>query len=270
MEKSPVYFIDTFTAARFKGNPTAICLPGSPLGYQQMLAIAKEINLPVTAFVETGDIKSRSYNIHYFTSVTEIPACGHATLAAAKAMAMHGNIQSANFRTIEGRTIAVSINDDAIRMNYPVYTAVEFVVDTGIMEALTIEDFSTIGFSPELETLFIELPDPQKLRTLQPNFDLMVKSNDQLIEIVITSVSDDPGYDYLLRSFCPWIGINEDPVTGSVHSVLGGFWGNRLNTKNLLAYQASERGGEVLVSVYDDRIELGGQAVLVIKGEIYL
>lgn len=88
--------------------------------------------------------------------------------------------------------------------------------------------------------------------------------------MVITSLSDDKRYDFLLRSFCPWIGIDEDPVTGSVHSVLAGFWEERLGKKSLTAYQASFRGGEVFVKSFAEKVELGGKSVIVLKGELKL
>ncbi len=81
----------------------------------------------------------------------------------------------------------------------------------------------------------------------------MTKADTSIIEVVVTSISDTPEYDFLLRSFCPWIGIDEDPVTGSVHTVLAGFWKERLGKEQLKAYQASARGGEILVRYYDDK-----------------
>jgi PhzF family phenazine biosynthesis protein len=269
MIKSPVYFIDSFTAEKFKGNPTAVCLLHSPISDANMLLVAKELNLPVTAFIEMGD-NSEPYNLRYFTTVTEIPACGHATLAAAKAMNLFGNSRSIKFRTIEEKIIEVTMNDDKIVMSYPVYTTEAFDVDNELMISLSVKTGKVIRLCKELETLFIELTDPQQLRDARPDYKRLMKSNDKIIEVVITSVSDDKRYDYLIRSFCPWIGIDEDPVTGSVHSVLAGFWSDRLHKKNLKCYQASPRGGEAFVVAHADKVELGGQAVLVMEGAIYI
>jgi PhzF family phenazine biosynthesis protein len=267
--KAPVYFIDAFTAEKFQGNPTAVCILQSSISYEKMLLVAKELNLPVTAFIEIAGSKDELYRIYYFTTVTEIPACGHATLAAAKAIGMLMNINAVSFKTCEERIIEVAMRDDKIIMSYPVYKAEPFPVSNELIRSLSIEIFKPIGFSKELETLFIELPDAQQLRNIQPDYARLIKSSDKIIEVVITSVSDDPRYDYLLRSFCPWIGIDEDPVTGSVHSVLAGFWSDRLHKNNLRVYQASKRGGEAFVTAYADKVELGGQAVPVIEGLIY-
>jgi PhzF family phenazine biosynthesis protein len=269
MEKALVYFIDTFTSERFKGNPAAVCILSRPVSHPKMLLIAKEFNLPVTAFVEKTEINSDVYNIYYFTTLAEIPACGHGTLAAAKAVAMLNNPGHFQFKTKEGIVIAAAVLNDEIVMTYPQYGVEEFSVSTELAKSLSLEDFISVGFARELETLFIELPDPGKLRNVRPDFNRLMRSSEKLKEVVITSLSEDTQYDYLLRSFCPWIGIDEDPVTGSVHSVLAGFWGNRLNKKNLRAYQASERGGELFVTNNKDKVELGGHTILVMEGFVY-
>ena len=73
-------------------------------------------------------------------------------------------------------------------------------------------------------------------------------------------------YDFVLRSFCPWIGIDEDPVTGSIHSVLGHFWQNRLNKRELIAFQASNRGGQIYIKPLRNTVEIGGKAKVILEG----
>jgi predicted PhzF superfamily epimerase YddE/YHI9 len=100
------------------------------------------------------------------------------------------------------------------------------------------------------------------LRALSPDYSRLVQSSSAVLkEVVVTSRSDHAPYDFLLRSFCPWIGINEDPVTGSVHTVLAHFWKEKLGKNSLTAYQASERGGEVYLKALDNAVELGGNMV---------
>ena len=86
--------------------------------------------------------------------------------------------------------------------------------------------------------------------------------------VIVTSLSDSPEYDFVSRFFAPGSGVDEDPVTGSAHCCLGPFWANRLDKKELTAYQASERGGVVRVRTDGDRVHLGGQAVTVMRGEL--
>lgn len=262
----PFYLLDSFASEKFKGNPTAVCLVDGSVSKTTMQQTAKEINLPVTVFVELQKDMSAVHQLYYFTTVTEIPACGHATLAAARAVSLKHNIQRLRFITIEDNIIAASITTERIVLTYPRYEAVWYAENSQLIESLSITDYTIIGVCKELETLFIELKEPGQLRTIQPDHKKLVTSAGDIIEVVLTSRSDDERYDYLLRSFCPWIGIDEDPVTGSVHSVLAGYWANKLNKRQLKAYQASERGGEIYVTSFDNKVELGGEAVLVMEG----
>jgi PhzF family phenazine biosynthesis protein len=262
------FIVDTFTSAMFQGNPTGVCLLGKDLERHVLLALANELNAPVTAFVRRKHTRTDEFDIRYFTPVTEIPACGHATLAAATILRTEGIAQAATFHTIQSTVIKTDAADDLILMHYPKYPLQDCKVDNKILESLSITSYRTAGYSDALETLFIEVDTPQSLRAIQPDFKALVKSSDHIKEVVITSASDGEKYDYLLRSFCPWIGIDEDPVTGSVHGVLGTFWKQRLKKSRLKAYQASVRGGEVMVSVLDDTIAIGGHAVIVLTGSI--
>jgi PhzF family phenazine biosynthesis protein len=262
-----VFIIDTFTSEAFKGNPTAVCLPGEKLSRETRLAIAGELNLPVTAFL--GPLPERgAYAISYFTPTTEIPACGHATLAAAQVALMTGDHRNAKFLTADKMVISTVSENDYSTLVYPKFGLKEFAVTDEILASLAIEAYRSAGVCAELEALFIELADEHLLKAIRPDFARLVAAADELKEIVVTCRSADAKYDFLLRSFCPWIGIDEDPVTGSVHSVLAGFWEARLGKNELLAYQASARGGELYVRSVDERVELGGRSVAILKGEI--
>lgn len=261
-----VIFIDTFTTEKFKGNPTAVCVVDNPLNSDLMLSIAKEFNLPVTAFIEKNS--SGLHPIKYFTITGEIPACGHATLASARVMFEMGKNDTVKFQTKEKIVITAIQRDDTIYMTYPKYDIVTVDVSKDVLKSLGLNEYASAGICTELEALFIELNDAHVLRTVSPNYKNLVQSNREITEVVITSASDKPAYDFLLRSFCPWIGIDEDPVTGSVHSVLAGFWKDRLGKNDLKAYQASERGGEAFVRAFDDKVELGGKTVILFKSEL--
>jgi predicted PhzF superfamily epimerase YddE/YHI9 len=85
---------------------------------------------------------------------------------------------------------------------------------------------------------------------------------------MVTSKADTKEFDFVSRFFAPHVGINEDPVTGSAHCSLGPFWMERLGKNEMLAFQASERGGKVRVRIEGDRVFLGGRAVTVFRGEL--
>ena len=146
---------------------------------------------------------------------------------------------SAKFKTIENIVIDTNLNENIILMTYPKYETVTIDISENILKSLGVNNYKSVEFCKELQTLIIELESPQILRELQPNYKILTESTNQIKEVVVTSVSDNENYDFILRSFCPWIGIDEDPVTGSVHSVLANFWKDRLNKTELTAYQAS-------------------------------
>lgn len=263
-----IFIIDTFTAENCLGNPTAVCISSGPLDHDQALSQARELNLPVSAFIEYLENNNNPFPVRYFTPTQEIPACGHATLAVAKVVADLYSISEPSFRTIEGILIHTQIQDDLISMNYPKYELSNYSVPDNLLQSLQIKTYKSAGICNELEAVFIELEDPMLLKTVQPDFDKLVSSDPNITEVVLTAVSDNNKYDFLLRSFCPWIGIDEDPVTGSVHSVLAGFWQSRLNKTKLKAYQASERGGEVFVTVLAGKVQIGGKVSLVSVKEL--
>lgn len=266
-----LFITDTFTSKQFSGNPTAVCIQDRPLSDHLLLSLAGELNLPVTAFLETTTGELGTWSIRYFTVAKEIPACGHATLAAAATIAdLNPGSKEIVFRTIEDVVIKAIAEQDMVTLVYPEYELKDFSVSPQLLKSLGITEFKTAGFCSELETVFIELDDGYLLRSLQPDFNLMLKSSDSIKEVVITSISDDPRYDFLLRSFCPWIGIDEDPVTGSVHSVLAGFWAQKLKKDKLKAYQASVRGGEVYVSSGNNEVYIAGTSIKMLMGTIYI
>lgn len=257
------FFINTFTGLGCKGNPTVVCLSEVTISDEQYLQLAQEFNVPVTAFVDTIAQTEDSYSIRYFTTTSEISACGHATLAAAKVLfELHGK-EDVRFMTSAQVMIRAIQKTETILLQYPVYSLTTCSVPIPLLESLQLKETVTAGFCAELETLFIELASAAELRRVQPDYQRLVNSSNTIKEVVITSVSDDERFDYLLRSFCPWIGIDEDPVTGSVHTVLAGYWGNRLSKAILKAYQCSAAGGEILVKADGPSVWIGGMAQIV-------
>jgi PhzF family phenazine biosynthesis protein len=263
MDNFPFYIVDAFASEKFRGNPAAVCIINSTFTKNNMQLVARETNLPVTVFVELQKDIVSVHPLYYFTTVTEIAACGHTTLAAAKVISSLHRVKQLRFITIEDKIINTAITDEMIVMTYPKYETIECTISNELVESLRLDDYHIIGICKELETLFIEINKPSILPSIKPDYKRLLQINNEIKEIVITSRSDDKRYDYMLRSFCPWIGIDEDPATGSVHSALAGYWSKKLSKKNLSAYQASERGGEVFVTAFDDKVKLGGNAVVI-------
>lgn len=258
------YIIDTFTETRFKGNPTGVCYFKHNADDETMLALGNELGFPVSAFISKRP--NDEYDIRYFTPTTEIPACGHATLAAAQVVLSEDKIADPTFHTANGVVIKTVYNDGLIIMSYPKYGLINYDVSTEMMRSLGLKEFISAGYCPQLEAVFIEMNDASALKAIQPDYAKLVASDKGAKEVVLTSESDNNLHDYVLRSFCPWIGIDEDPVTGSVHSVLAGFWKERLHKDVFNVYQASERAGEILVKAFDDKVKIGGRTVTILKG----
>ena len=263
------YIIDTFTAAAFKGNPTGVCYSSESMDDETMLALANELGFPVSAFL-SKEKEGNEYQIRYFTPTTEIPACGHATLAAAQVILLEDKIPNPTFHTSNNIIIKTVHDDGFIMMSYPKFDLQDYAVSAEMMNSLGLTTYKSAGYCPQLEAVFIELNNASALKAVRPDYAKLVASSNEAKEVVITSAADSELHDYVLRSFCPWIGIDEDPVTGSVHSVLAGFWKARLRKDVFNVFQASERGGELVVKAFDDKVEIGGRTVTVLKGTIEL
>jgi PhzF family phenazine biosynthesis protein len=263
-----IYYTDCFTNKPFRGSPTVVYLDERLPDDNNIQLLAREMNCPVTAFISPLVNDQSTYSIRYFTPSTEILACGHATLAAAFVAAMHNGSDRIDILTVEGRTIETTVVKNRVEMIYPIYDMKDVSPEPGLLKALGIDSHEETKICTELETLFIEVKKEMILRAVQPKFPELIKTNMPIKELVITSPSESSNFDFILRSFCPWIGIDEDPVTGSVHSALAPYWSRKLNKEKLKAFQASERGGEIEVEVQENKLRLSGELVLLMTGEL--
>jgi predicted PhzF superfamily epimerase YddE/YHI9 len=113
----------------------------------------------------------------------------------------------------------------------------------------------------------VELENEEAVRRLDPDMGAIARVDAR--GVIVTSRADAKGkYDFVSRFFAPQSGVPEDPVTGSAHCALAPYWGAKLGKKELVAFQASARGGEIRVRLVGDRVRLGGQAVTVLRGEL--
>ena len=259
-----IYHVDAFTTKSFKGNPAAVCILEHPMVDTWMQNVAMEMNLSETAFlIRQGD----GYNLRWFTPRVEVDLCGHATLASAHVLFETGGARhdaTIRFYTKSG-LLTAALNDSWIELNFPSTPAAEVSAPEGLTAALGVEA-SYVG-----KTQFdyiVEVGSEEIVRNLNPSFDALCRVPTR--GIIVTSQAGSGEFDFISRFFCPILGINEDPVTGSAHCCLGPYWANKLNKNNLVAYQASERGGIIRVRVDGDRVCLSGQAVTVQKGELLI
>ncbi len=265
--------IDAFTNQAFSGNPAAVCLLESPKSDTWMQQLAQEMNLSETAFLlPEGD----GYRLRWFTPAVEVDLCGHATLASAHALWSEGLLpphQAARFQTRSGLLTAQLQSNvlpgDWIALNFPIQLPqrlTELPLDLGRSLHLDLDPQKTALSQDSLGYCFVEVATPEIVQQLQPDFALLKTL--PFHAVIVTSRGNAP-YDFVSRFFAPRFGINEDPVTGSAHCGLAAYWGDRLGKSQMLAYQASTRGGVVQVEVAGDRVILAGQAVTIFKGELF-
>lgn len=258
----PLYWVDAFTDRPFAGNPAAVCILDAPIADARMQAIAAEMNLSETAFLHP---EADGYRLRWFTPTVEVDLCGHATLAAAHVLWHTGYlapIAPAVFHTRSGK-LTCRQELGTIRMDFPSCPPTQRTPPPELVVGLKVELKYT---GANCSDLLAEVASEQVLRDLVPDLPrlglLAVRG------VIVTARSEMPGVDFVSRFFAPASGIPEDPVTGSAHCCLGPYWAERLGKTYLTGYQASRRGGTVKVKVLADRIELGGQAVLVASGKL--
>jgi len=227
-----------------------------------MQKVAREMNLSETAFLfEEGD----GYRLRWFTPRVEVDLCGHATLASAHVLFSTGRVAPGNqarFYTLSG-LLTADWQELWIQLNFPARLEQPVETPLGLAEALGCR---LVYAGKNVFDYLVEVESEQVLRDLQPDFVELDKF--PVRGIIATSRSSSPDFDFVSRFFAPQVGINEDPVTGSAHSCLGPYWADKLGKTEMLAYQASDRGGVIRVSLEGDRVLLGGQAVTVIAGEL--
>jgi PhzF family phenazine biosynthesis protein len=277
MDRIPLYHVDAFTKKPFRGNPAAVCILEKPCDDSVLGSIAAEMNLSETAFLRKLDKKpvkdARSFSLRWFTPKTEVYLCGHATLATAAVLFYDvGTLASeVSFETKSG-ALTARLDNDGIFLDFPADETKPVDPSKDLLDAVGIRDFETANFSEKTRSLLILLQSEEAVRELKPDFERMksVGNTKKTRGIIVTSRGHSP-YDFVSRFFAPWLGINEDPVTGAAHTALGPFWSRLLGKKKMLAHQISQRGGELTVKILPrNRIGLIGNAVIVSKGELYL
>ena len=256
--------VDSFTDKRFAGNPAGVCVLARPRDERWMRNVAREMNLAETAFLQprTDD----SFDLRWFTPAVEVDLCGHATLASAHVLWETKQLRAdepARFHTRSG-LLTCRKRDAWIEMDFPATPPKPIDPPAGLFDALGVSGARFVGRTRF--DAFVELEDEATLRAIQPDMGSL-KRVDARGVIVTARVRTKP-YDFVSRFFAPQSGVDEDPVTGSAHCALAPYWRERLGKDEMLAYQASQRGGTVRVVPKGDRVLLYGQAVTVLRCEL--
>jgi PhzF family phenazine biosynthesis protein len=252
--------VDAFTAIPFGGNPAAVCVLAAAADEKWMRNVAREMNLSETAFLHPDS--DGSYRLRWLTPAVEVDLCGHATLASAHVLWQEGHIPpaaEARFNTRSG-PLACKREGDWIAMNFPAKFAEAAEPPPQLAEALGAA-LKYVGRN-QFDYL-VEVADEAVLRALNPNHYLLRQFPVRGVIVTARGLQ----YDFVSRFFAPGSGIDEDPVTGSAHSALAPYWAPKLGKSEMIAFQASERGGVVKVRIEGDRVHMAGQAVTVMRAD---
>ena len=261
--KLPFTQVDAFADRPFTGNPAAVILLDAWLDDATLTAIAAENNLSETAFLvpTTGDA---DYELRWFTPTVEVLLCGHATLASGHVLlGQRPELAEIRFRTRNAGILRVARSDDSYALDLPAWAPAPKPLP---------EIAAAIGGTP-VETLWrdggyavLVYGSEAEVRALTPDFRALAPLGD----ILFVATAPGDATDIVSRVFAPGAGIDEDPVTGSAHSILAPYWAERLGRDSFTAFQASARGGQLGCRLVGDRVVLQASCVTVIEGSFLL
>lgn len=264
----PIYQVDAFTDRLFGGNPAAVMPLESDLPDNTLLALAAENNLSETAFfTPLPEAEEADFSIRWFTPGTEVPLCGHATLATAWVIfnRLDWPADTLRFQSKSGLLGVTRGTDGWLTLDFPNLAYEEQPTPSAIRDALESAP-DTAFFVPNDTNYMVVLADEASVRAAEPDLRTLKTLGNQ--GLIITAPGQD--CDFVSRYFAPGAGIDEDPVTGSIHSVLVPYWADRLGKTRFDARQVSRRGGQLRCELKGDRVAIAGQAVLFMEGSIYL
>ncbi|USD33580.1 MULTISPECIES: PhzF family phenazine biosynthesis protein [Vibrio] len=262
-----IYQVDSFTSETFKGNPAGVCITDQPLDESLMFAIAAEMAVSETAFLSLNDMRLR-----WFTPAVEVKLCGHGTLAVAHVLKQQGKIRTGDnitFNTLSG-LLNVKVLTSTYELDFP---TPELKYNPHCSEerlnALGLSEQQVMSYCQFDDKELFELTDEQAVHDLSPDFSSLVRQPGR--GIIVTARSTQSDSDIISRYFAPWVGVNEDPVTGSAHCALAEFWAGTIKKSVFTAYQASSRGGYLDIKREGNgRVKISGSAVTALKGTLFI
>lgn len=265
--KLDVYVVNAFTEKIGCGNPAGVVLSQKSLSDDMMQNIAFDINKSETAFMT--NIDATNYNIRWFAPLKEVPLCGHATLGAAKVI-FHKNpgLRNIKFHYKNGIIATHQDEEGNITMLFPLDDYERIGIETEFYDFFKLNQIKDCIRGINTKKVILIVDQTIDLKKVEPDFQKM-KANRGKSDygIAITKLSEM--YDFESRYFNPWFGVDEDPVTGSVHTILAHYWSQQLNKSNLVAYQNSQRPGVLCLTIMPGKkVEIKGHAKIFIEGQI--
>ncbi len=262
-----LYFADAFTTRPGSGNPAAVCLLDAPREDAWMQRVAAEMNLSETAFLLP---EGEGWRLRWFTPAVEVSLCGHATLASAHILWESGALaadETARFDTLSG-LLKANQRDGWIELDFPARDFEPAEPPVGLVEALGVQPVGVVlSRGTHKSTYVLELADEVAVRAAAPDFARLY-AVEATRAACVTSRAGDAETDFVSRFFAPRMGVNEDPVTGSVHCTLAPFWAAKMGKLSFRARQVSKRGGDLRVTLAGERVLIAGQAVTTLRGAL--
>ena len=253
------YIVDAFTDKPFAGNPAAVCVMDKWPSEASMMKLAMENNLSETAFIVKEE---EGYHLRWFTPGKEVELCGHATLASSYVILnfVEPESSSVSFNTMSG-VLTVKRSGDLYEMDFPTYELKEIPVTDDMEKAFGVRPVKAV-LGLDLVCVF---ESEEQVRNMTPDQNMLTKIEGRLQNA--TAAGSE--VDCVSRSFAPKLAIAEDPVCGSAHCQIADYWSQVLGKKEILAYQASKRGGYLYCRLKGNgRISISGKAALVAVSEI--
>jgi len=260
MTSLPFFQVDAFADRPLTGNPAAVMPLERWLDDELMQAIAAENNLSETAFTVPSGSEQADYDLRWFTPEAEVPLCGHATLAAGHVLI---HTDPLHFSTRAG-VLVVARRGDLLELDLPAPVLNE-VQETDLTAALGLPEGPAWLADGCNDAAIIELADEAAVRSVAPDFSAL-KAIHRMAVVTAPGIE----HDIVSRVFVPYLGIDEDPVTGSAHAALTAYWAKRLGRNEFTALQASARTGVLNCRLDGDRVLLGGKCHTVIAGQFQL
>ena len=256
-----IFQADAFAEELFRGNPAAVIPLTEWLPQLLMQKIALENNLSETAFFIPGD---GCYHLRWFTPTTEVSLCGHATLATAHILFNHLGFKDdiIHFQTLSGG-LSVSREGNLLYLNFPASKLTSYPTPQGLTKGLGLRPLEVMVGGGYLMAVY---KNESEIRNIIPDFQVLSKLPYKGIIITAHGLQAD----FVSRFFAPLMGINEDPATGSAHTLLIPYWSHYLGKSVLLSHQVSHRGGVLYCEMLDDRVRIGGKAVTFMEGKLIL
>ncbi|MCL9774902.1 PhzF family phenazine biosynthesis protein [Vibrio methylphosphonaticus] len=266
------WIVDAFTSEAFKGNSAAVMLVEEFPSEQWMQSVATENNLSETAYIKP--IAPNHYYIRWFSPITEIDFCGHATLASAYVLYNYLSTEQGISAT---QTLRFSTNDvgdltvkqcesGLIEMSFPNQNPKPIKnIPQALLNGLSREPLRILRND---QAYFAVYESEEDVTEIEANSSVLALLKPY--DVVVTAPSDDPQRDFVSRYFWPASGGDEDPVTGSIHAGLGPYWGEQLGKTSMVALQASRRSGLLNIEISGERVLVSGNAVLFSKSQLYI